>query len=93
MQFSADKLKTSGSILSPSEVNNLVGIKPTVGLTSRSLVIPISQRQDTVGPLARTVRDAAYLLQVSDCFAFRMCPDKCLLRCCFFHLFAWIGFP
>ena len=44
-------------------MNNLVGIKPTVGLTSRALVIPISQRQDTVGPMARTVKDAAYLLQ------------------------------
>ena len=55
--------ETSGSILSPSEVNNLVGIKPTVGLTSRHLVIPISQRQDTVGPMARTVKDAAYILQ------------------------------
>lgn len=54
--------ETDGSILSPSEVNNLVGIKPTVGLTSRSLVIPISQRQDTVGPIARTVKDAAYVL-------------------------------
>jgi len=56
-------LQTSGSILSPSEVNNLVGIKPTVGLTSRALVVPISQRQDTVGPMARTVKDAAYILQ------------------------------
>ncbi|KAL8948836.1 MAG: hypothetical protein Q9222_005009 [Ikaeria aurantiellina] len=55
--------ETSGSILSPSQVNDLVGIKPTVGLTSRALVIPISQRQDTVGPMARTVKDAAYLLQ------------------------------
>lgn len=55
--------ETSGSILSPSDVNNLVGIKPTVGLTSRYLVIPISQHQDTVGPMARTVKDAAYLLQ------------------------------
>ncbi|MCJ1399661.1 hypothetical protein MMC11_002863 [Xylographa trunciseda] len=55
--------ETSGSILSPSEVNNLVGIKPTVGLTSRALVVPISERQDTVGPMARTVKDAAYLLQ------------------------------
>ncbi|KAL9609189.1 MAG: hypothetical protein Q9167_006027 [Letrouitia subvulpina] len=55
--------ETSGSILSPSEVNNLVGIKPTVGLTSRALVVPISEHQDTVGPMARTVRDAAYLLQ------------------------------
>ncbi|KAL9605166.1 MAG: hypothetical protein Q9219_000100 [cf. Caloplaca sp. 3 TL-2023] len=55
--------ETSGSILSPSEVNNLVGIKPTVGLTSRALAIPISERQDTIGPMARTVKDAAYLLQ------------------------------
>lgn len=56
--------ETDGSILSPSSVNNLVGIKPSVGLTSRALVIPISQHQDTVGPMARTVRDAAYLLSV-----------------------------
>lgn len=55
--------ETSGSILSPSDVNNLVGIKPTVGLTSRYLVIPISEHQDTIGPMARTVKDAAYLLQ------------------------------
>lgn len=55
--------ETDGSIISPAETNNLVGIKPTVGLTSRSLVIPISERQDTVGPMARTVKDAAYLLQ------------------------------
>ena len=55
--------ETSGSILSPSETNNLVGIKPSVGLTSRHLVVPISERQDTVGPMARTVTDAAYLLQ------------------------------
>ncbi|KAF2641114.1 amidase signature enzyme [Massarina eburnea CBS 473.64] len=55
--------ETDGSIISPSQVNNLVGIKPSVGLTSRSLVIPISEHQDTVGPMARTVKDAAYLLQ------------------------------
>jgi amidase len=55
--------ETDGSIISPSSSNNLVGIKPTVGLTSRSLVIPISEHQDTVGPIARTVRDAAYILQ------------------------------
>jgi amidase len=55
--------ETDGSILSPSEMNNIVGIKPTVGLTSRALVIPISEHQDTVGPMARTVKDAAYLLQ------------------------------
>ncbi|KAF2834289.1 amidase [Patellaria atrata CBS 101060] len=54
--------ETSGSILSPSNRNNVVGIKPTVGLTSRSLVIPISEHQDTVGPMARTVKDAAYIL-------------------------------
>jgi amidase len=55
--------ETSGSIISPSNENNLVGIKPTVGLTSRFLVVPISEHQDTVGPMARTVKDAAYLLQ------------------------------
>ena len=47
----------------PSDRNNVVGIKPTVGLTSRHMVIPISERQDTIGPLARTVKDAAVLLQ------------------------------
>ncbi|KAK4545436.1 hypothetical protein LTR36_002786 [Oleoguttula mirabilis] len=55
--------ETSGSILSPSDVNNLVGIKPSVGLTSRYLVIPISEHQDTIGPMARSVKDAAYILQ------------------------------
>lgn len=55
--------ETDGSILSPSEFNNVVGLKPTVGLTSRDLVIPISQHQDSVGPIARTVKDVAYLLQ------------------------------
>lgn len=54
--------ETSGSILSPSAANNLVGIKPSVGLTSRYLVIPISEHQDTVGPMTRTVRDAAHIL-------------------------------
>ncbi|KPI37201.1 putative amidase [Cyphellophora attinorum] len=54
--------ETDGSIISPSDASNLVGIKPSVGLTSRSLVIPISEHQDTVGPMARTVKDAAYLL-------------------------------
>lgn len=56
--------ETDGSILSPSEINNLAGIKPTVGLTSRYLVIPIAAHQDTIGPMARTVKDAAALLQV-----------------------------
>ncbi|KAK3393554.1 amidase [Podospora didyma] len=54
--------ETDGSILSPSNLNNLVGIKPTVGLTSRYLVVPISEHQDTVGPMARSVKDAAYVL-------------------------------
>ncbi|OAA64024.1 glutamyl-tRNA(Gln) amidotransferase subunit A [Cordyceps fumosorosea ARSEF 2679] len=55
--------ETWGSICDPAHANNIVGIKPTVGLTSRFLVIPISEHQDTVGPMARTVKDAAYLLQ------------------------------
>ncbi|KAI1387512.1 amidase [Hypoxylon trugodes] len=55
--------ETDGSIISPSSKNNNVGIKPTVGLTSRNLVIPISEHQDTVGPIARTVKDAAIILQ------------------------------
>ncbi|KAI0752555.1 amidase signature enzyme [Daedaleopsis nitida] len=54
--------ETGGSIISPSNFNNLVGIKPTVGLTSRAGVIPLSSHQDTVGPLARSVADAAVLL-------------------------------
>ncbi|KAE8168255.1 amidase [Aspergillus tamarii] len=54
--------ETMGSILFPSEVNNIVGIKPTVGLTSRYGVIPISEHQDTIGPMARTVKDAAWVL-------------------------------
>jgi len=54
--------ETNGSIISPSSVNGLVGIKPTVGLWSRSGIIPISKTQDTAGPMARTVRDAAILL-------------------------------
>jgi amidase len=56
--------ETDGSIISPSMRNNLAGIKPSVGLTSRDLVIPISEHQDTIGPMARHVKDAAYLLQV-----------------------------
>ncbi len=54
--------ETDGSIVSPASCNGLVGIKPTVGLVSRSGVIPISGSQDTLGPLARTVTDAAILL-------------------------------
>ncbi len=54
--------ETDGSIVSPASVNGLVGIKPTVGLWSRSGIIPISATQDTAGPMARTVTDAAILL-------------------------------
>ena len=54
--------ETDGSIVSPSSINGLVGIKPTVGLWSRTGIIPISRTQDTAGPMARTVRDAAILL-------------------------------
>ena len=56
--------ETDGSIICPSAVAGLVGIKPTVGLVSRSGIIPISQSQDTAGPMARTVADAAALLTV-----------------------------
>jgi len=54
--------ETNGSILCPSSINGVVGIKPTVGLWSRSGIIPISATQDTAGPMARTVADAAILL-------------------------------
>ncbi|MCI0635944.1 MAG: amidase [Actinobacteria bacterium] len=54
--------ETDGSIVCPSSVNGIVGIKPTVGLVSRSGVVPISHTQDTPGPMARTVADAAALL-------------------------------
>jgi amidase len=56
--------ETDGSIVCPSSANGLVGIKPTVGLISRSGIIPISATQDTAGPMARTVADAAALLTV-----------------------------
>ena len=54
--------ETDGSIVSPSSFNGIVGIKPTVGLVSRSGIIPIAQSQDTAGPMTRTVADAAILL-------------------------------
>jgi amidase len=54
--------ETDGSVVCPSSANSLVGIKPTVGLVSRSGIIPISHSQDTAGPMARTVADAAILL-------------------------------
>ncbi|KAM4058943.1 amidase [Hirsutella rhossiliensis] len=63
LAWAAIGTETVGSILAPSHRSGIVGIKPTVGLTSRDLVIPISERQDSVGSMARTVRDAAYILQ------------------------------
>lgn len=54
--------ETDGSILSPSSYNGIVGIKPTLGLISRAGIIPIAHSQDTAGPMARTVADAAVLL-------------------------------
>jgi amidase len=54
--------ETDGSVTSPSAACSLVGLKPTVGLLSRAGIVPISHTQDTAGPMARTVRDAAILL-------------------------------
>ncbi len=56
--------ETSGSLLSPATQNGVVTVKPTVGLISRAGIIPITHTQDTAGPLTRTVRDAAILLNV-----------------------------
>ncbi len=54
--------ETDGSIVCPASANGVVGIKPTVGLVSRAGIIPIAHSQDTAGPMARTVRDAAMVL-------------------------------
>ncbi len=56
--------ETDGSIICPSHTNGIVGIKPTLGLVSRTGIIPIAHSQDTAGPMARTVADAAILLGV-----------------------------
>ena len=56
--------ETSGSLLFPATQNGLVTVKPTVGLISRAGILPISHSQDTAGPMTRTVRDAAMLLNV-----------------------------
>ncbi|KAK5998884.1 Putative amidase [Cladobotryum mycophilum] len=53
---------TSGSIIMPADANNVVGVRPTMGLTSRHMVIPFSSHTDTVGTFTQTVRDAAYFL-------------------------------
>jgi amidase len=54
--------ETDGSVTCPSSINGIVGLKPTVGLVSRTFVVPISHSQDTPGPMTRTVRDAALIL-------------------------------
>jgi amidase len=56
--------ETDGSIVSPAQTNGIVGIKPTLGLISRSGIVPIAHSQDTAGPMARSVADAAVLLGV-----------------------------
>lgn len=62
MAWAAIGTETDGSITCPASVNGIVGFKPTVGLVSRTRVIPISHSQDTPGPMARSVADAALLL-------------------------------
>ena len=54
--------ETNGSVICPALTNGVVGIKPTLGLVSRSGIIPIAHTQDTAGPMARTVTDAAVML-------------------------------
>ena len=62
MAWAAIGTETDGSITCPASVNGVVGFKPTVGLVSRTHIVPISHSQDTAGPMARTVADAALLL-------------------------------
>jgi amidase len=64
LSFAALGTETIGSLISPAERANLVSIKPTVGLTSRKLVIPLSKNFDTIGPIAKTVKDAARILRI-----------------------------
>ena len=56
--------ETDGSVTCPSSINGIVGLKPTVGLVARTRIVPISHSQDTAGPMARNVADAAVLLKV-----------------------------
>jgi amidase len=62
LAWAAIGTETDGSITCPASINGIVGFKPTVGLVSRTLVVPISHSQDTAGPMARSVADAALLL-------------------------------
>ncbi|KAF7186319.1 putative amidase [Pseudocercospora fuligena] len=63
LAFASIDTETLGTTVLPASANNVVGMKPTVGLTSRYLMVPISERRDSIGPIARTVKDAAFLLQ------------------------------
>jgi amidase len=72
--------ETDGSIVSPSSSNGIVGIKPTVGLVSGRGIVPISHTQDTAGPMARTVTDAALLLAAMTGDASAPVPDAASLR-------------
>ena len=62
LAWAAIGTETDGSVVCPASINGIVGMKPTVGLVSRTHVVPISHSQDTPGPMTRTVRDAALLL-------------------------------
>lgn len=64
LAFAALGTCTGGSIPIPAGRNNVVGIRPTVGLTSRFGVIPLTKNRDTIGPIARTVSDAVAVLSV-----------------------------
>jgi amidase len=64
LAWAAIGTETDGSVVCPASINGLVGLKPTVGLVSRTHVVPISHSQDTPGPMTRTVRDAAMVLTV-----------------------------
>ena len=58
--------ETNGSVICPSNVNGIVGFKPTVGLVSQKYIVPISETQDTAGPMTKTVRGAALMLDAMD---------------------------
>jgi amidase len=62
LAWAAIGTETDGSITCPAAINGIVGLKPTVGLLSRTYIVPISHSQDTPGPMTRTVRDAALML-------------------------------
>lgn len=72
--------ETDGSIISPSSINGIVGIKPSVGLVPGEGIVPISHRQDTAGPMARTVEDAALLLSALAGAAYGRALDRNGLR-------------